>query len=194
MANIKGVLLTAYMNFLTNRYGEKAVTEVLQTLEPEDRLLLSKQFLPSSWYPYSTLHALRKVTRALVTPTDRNLSVELGRYQAEFVFTGVYKTFLTKDPAKQVEKFSWIKDFFFQDARTLETEMLGATRCLVRYTYEPGASPTRAICESLGAFWSKTLELAGAPQIKSTHPKCVANRANCCEFIFEWEAPKSPVG
>ncbi len=194
MAEIKGVLLTAWMNFLNNRYGENAVTEVLQTLDPEDRLLLSKQFLPSSWYAYSTLHALRKVTRALVKPTDRNLSVEIGRYQAEFVFTGVYKTFLTKDPLKQVEKFSWIKDFFFQDARKLETETLGANRCLVRYTYEPGASPTRAICESLGAFWSKTLELAGAANIKSTHPKCVANRANCCEFIFEWEAPKPFAG
>ncbi len=190
MAEIKGVLLTAYVSLLKNRYGEQAVAEVLETLDAEDRLLLSKSFLPSSWYPYSTLHALRKLTRSLKTPADHNLSVEIGRFQAEYVFTGVYRSFLVKDPLKQVEKFSWIKDFFFKDARKLETETFGENRCLVRYTYEAGAKPTRAICESLGAFWSKTLELAGAAKIKSTHIKCVASGADYCEFIFEWERSK----
>jgi hypothetical protein len=191
MAEIKGVLLTAWVGLLKNRYGEQAVTEAIQALEPEDRLLLSKSFLPSSWYPYSTLHALRKMTRLLATPGDQNLSVEIGRYQAEFVFTGVYRSFLVKDPLKQVEKFSWIKEFFFKDARTLETEILSDRRCLVRYTYAPEAKPTRAICESLGAFWSKTLELSGADKIKLTHIKCVASGADCCEFIFEWDTAKA---
>lgn len=110
---------------------------------------------------------------------------------AEFVFTGVYKTLLVKDPAKQVEKFSWIREFFFRDTRQLETEMAGPSRCLVRYSCEVGANPTRAICESLGGFWSKTLELAEASEVKATHPKCVTSGGTCCEFIFEWEPAHS---
>jgi hypothetical protein len=187
MAEIKGILLNAWMDFLKKRYGENAVSEGLNTLRVEDRLLLSTFFLASSWYPYSTLHALRKLTRPLVTPDDRSLSVEIGRFMAEYVFTGVYRSFLVKDPIKQVEKFSWIRDFFFKETRKLETEITGDSSCLVRYRYETGAKPTRAICESLVGFWGKTLELANASNVRASHPKCVTSGNNCCEFVFQWQ-------
>jgi hypothetical protein len=189
MAEIKGVLLTAWMVFLKDRYGEQAIADILKTLNAEDRLLLSSLFLPSTWYRYETLHALRRLTQHLATPTDQNLSVEIGRFMAEYVFTGVYRSFLVKDPAKQLEKFSWIGDFFFQEARKLETDMISESRCLIRYSYEPGAKPTRSICESLTGFWSRTLELSGVSKVKSTHPTCVTRGSNYCDFIFELEPP-----
>jgi len=187
MAEIKGILLKAWTDFLKNRYGEKAISEALSTLSTEDRILLSPIFLPSGWYPYSTLHALRKMTRPLVTAADRHLSREIGRHMAKCVFTGVYRSLLEKDPIKQVEKFLWIRDFFFRETRKLETEIASESRCLVRYRYEDGAKPTRAICESLSGFWGMTLELAGASGIKSSHPKCLTAGGNCCEFVFEWQ-------
>lgn len=187
MAEIKGILLNAWMIFLKQRFGEQAIFEQLQQLDEPDRLLLSSPFLASSWYPYNTLHSFRRLTRPLATAADRNLSMEIGRYLAEYVFTGVYKSLLEKNPVKQVEKFSWIRQFFFQETRILETEIINPTRCLVRYRYENDATPTRAICESLNGFWSRTLELSGAQRIRSTHPKCVAKGADCCEFIFEWD-------
>jgi hypothetical protein len=192
MAEIKGILLNAWMTFLKDRYSAQAVSEALNQLSDEDRVPFSSPFLASSWYPYSTLFALRKLTKPLVTDADPKLSLEIGRYLAEYVFTGVYKSLLEKDPIKQVEKFAWIRQFFFQETRTLETEIISELSCLVRYRYEQGAKPTRAICESLGGFWSKTLELAGAAQTRFTHPKCVAQGASCCEFIFEWAAHPSP--
>ena len=191
MAEIKGILLNAWMDFLKNRYTEQAVSQALSTLSVEDRLLFSSRFLASSWYPYNTLQALRRLTRPLVTPADQHLSVEIGRFMAEYVFTGVYRSLLVKDPIKQVEKFSWIRDFFFNETRKLETEIDGNSRCLVRYRYEPGTKPTRAICESLGGFWSKTIELAGASHVRSSHRKCVTEGGSCCEFAFEWQAPQA---
>src|SRR5215212_674358 len=98
MAQIKGILLKAWKDFLKNRYGDAAVQDALNSLDAEDRMLLSPIFLPSGWYPYSTLHSLRKLTRPLVTPSDKNLSVEIGRFMAEYVFTGVYRSLLEKDP------------------------------------------------------------------------------------------------
>jgi len=191
MAEIKGILLNAWIDFLKNRYGEQALSQALSTLSVEDRLLFSSRFLASSWYPYNTLQALRRLTRPLVTPAEQRLSVEIGRFMAEYVFTGVYRSLLVKDPIKQVEKFSWIRDFFFNETRKLETEIDGNSRCLVRYRYEPGTKPTRAICESLNGFWSKTLELAGASHVRSSHRKCVTDGGSCCEFAFEWQAPQT---
>ena len=157
MAEIKGILLNAWMIFLKNRYGAEAISQGVNQLNEEDRLLLSSPFLASSWYPYSTLHSFRRLTQPLTTPTDQNLSFEIGSYRAEYVFTGVYKSLMEKNPIKQVEKFSWIREFFFQETRILETEIINDIRCLVRYRYAQGATPTRAICDSLRGFWSKTL-------------------------------------
>lgn len=190
MAEIKGILLKAWMDFLKKRYGEQAVSQSLGALDAEDHAMLSPIFLPSGWYPYSTLHALRKLTRPLVTPADQNLSMEIGRFMAEYVFTGVYRTLLEKDPAKQVDKILWIRDFFFREALELEAKMTSEASSLVRYSYESSAKPTRAICESLRGFWSMMLELAGASSIKSSHPKCVIIGGNSCEFVFQWQAAK----
>ena len=188
MGEIKGILLTGWMIFLRNRYGEKAVAAAIEQLSAADAAALSSQFLPSSWYAYNTLHNLSELTRNLAAPNERNLSVEIGRFMSEHVFTGVYHPLLTKDPIKQVEKFRRIGEFFFHETRTLDTEILGRSNCVVRYRYEPGTKPTRAICESLAGFWSRTLELAGAGAVSSTHPKCIAARAALCEFTFEWES------
>jgi hypothetical protein len=187
MAEIKGVLLSAWVTFLKNRYGAAAVTAAMSTLDPEEQARLSAPFLPSSWYPYDTLHLLRKLTRPLATPADHNLSAEIGAFMAEHAFTGVYHSLLERDPIKQVQKFVWIGAFFFNDTRILETEITGDTSCLVRYRYQPGATPTNAICSSLCSFWSRTIELSGASKIAAAHPKCVANKDACCEFTFRWE-------
>jgi hypothetical protein len=191
MAQVKGVLLNAWVEFLGKRYGEKAVADAIQKLGAEDRALLSSPFLPSSWYSYDTLHSLRSLTRSLMKPGEKRLSLDIGRAMAEYVFTGVYKTFLVQDPVKQVEKFSWIGDFFFQEARKLESQFSSETSCLVRYRYEKGASPTTAICESLVGFWSRLIELSGAKDVKASHTKCIAKQADCCEFTFEWSMPRS---
>ena len=191
MAEIKGILLNAWMELLKNRYGEQAVSQAFNAVGRNNPSLLSSFFLPTNWYPYSTLDGLRQVTRALATPATPTLSVEVGRFMAEYVFTGVYRTLLVKDPVKQLEKFPSIKEFFFHDTYDLEIDKTGDAGCLVRYRYEPGTSPTRAICESLGGFWSKALDLAGASNTQFTHPNCVLNGGPCCEFALAWQASNS---
>src|SRR5258708_1076570 len=148
MAQIKGVLLNAWMDLLKSRYGERAVSQAFTTVSREDPALFSSFFLASNWYPYSSLDALRKVTRTLATPTSPVLSEEVGRCMAEYVFKGVYRTLLVKDPIKQIEKFGSINEFFFQDTYELETSVTGENSCVVRYHYAEGTKPTRSICES----------------------------------------------
>ncbi len=191
MAEIKGILLNGWAKFLKDRYGEEAFAKALGDLSPEDRRLVPAMFLDASWYPFDALHALRRLTRPLVTRADGDVTVEIGRFMAQHAFTGVYRPLLANDPIKQVQKFTSIVEFFFHDARKLETEITGPTSCLVRYRYEAGAKPTRAICASLSGFWSRSIELAGASKVKASHPKCFAAGSDCCEFLFEWTAAAS---
>ena len=191
MAEIKGVLLNAWVDLLQQRYGEQAVVQACDAVSRTDPSLRSAFFLPTNWYPYSALDSLRQVTRALATSGAPIQAVEVGQHMAKYVFTGVYRALLAKDPVKQLEKFPSIREFFFHDTHQLEIEHTGESRCIVRYRYEPGLKPTRAVCESLGGFWSKALDLAGASDTRFAHPNCILNGGSCCEFALEWQRPTS---
>jgi hypothetical protein len=105
---------------------------------------------------------------------------------AEAAFSGAYRSMMTKDPIKQVGKFSQITDFFFREARTLETEVVGGHGCIARYRYARNAYPSRGMCQSLIGFWSRVLEMAGASDVTASHTKCSLNGADCCEFVLNW--------
>jgi len=186
MPEIKGVLLNAWAGLLKERYGQEAVDKAIAGLKPEDRLQAGKVLLDSNWYPYEMLHLMRKVTRGLATAADTDLSEKIGQMMAQRAFGGVYRSLLAKTPAKQAEKFTSISDFFFKDTYQLKTSVEGNS-CTTTYNYHPQATPTRAICHSLEAFWKKTFEMCGAEGVQSSHPECVTSGAKSCVFKFTWK-------
>jgi hypothetical protein len=189
MAEIKGVELKGAILFLNRRFGEPAVKAAIESLSLEDQALLPAVLLDSSWYPHSVWRVVRRVSRVLVGNSEKgeDFPFDLGRFMAHYAFTGVYRSLLEKTPLKQVEKFAWIKDFLSRDARHVETEILSNTSCLVRYRYESGAKPTRSTCASNMGFWTETLELSGAVNVKSKHLGCVLNGSSHCEYTFDWQ-------
>jgi predicted hydrocarbon binding protein len=186
MAEIKGVLLNGWAALLKERYGDETINRAILNLSTEDQAQVARVFLDSSWYPYDTLYALRKLTRIMATPTDADLSFEIGEFMAQRAFNGVYHSLLAKDPVKQVQKFSWISEFFFRETRQLKTDVEGKS-CIVRYSYEKQATPTRAICHSMLGFWKKTLEMSGATDVECAHTECVTTGSATCVFKFTWQ-------
>jgi len=187
MADVKGVLLSAWEKMLVQRYGADRVAKAKGALTAEERRYLPLFFLDSNWYAFESLNAMRKLTRSLATRDEKNLSFEIGRSMAQGAFSGAYRSMLMKDPIKQIGKFSQITDFFFREARTLETQITGDRACVIRYRYEAGAAPNRGMCQSLVGFWSQVLEMAGAHDVSAAHSKCILNGADSCEFTFDWK-------
>ncbi|HYL99648.1 MAG TPA: 4-vinyl reductase [Blastocatellia bacterium] len=187
MGEIKGVLLDAWLRLLKQKYGDGAVNQAMTTLGPDDRALLSGRFLASSWYPFNSLQALRKLTRAIVAEPDPNLVVEIGRFMAHQACTGVYRSLIAKDPVKQVERFNWVEEMLFNNARKLESELTGPNTALVRYLYTTEVKPTAAICDSHLGFLKELMELAGAKNVLVKQVRCAARGDSVCEFSFAWE-------
>ena len=187
MPQVKGVLLDAWTTLLNERYGRQAVDQALTGLKDADRNLLSPHFLPSSWYPFDTLHSLRRLTRLLATPADGDLVVEIGRYMAQRACTGVYKSLVAKNPVKQAEKLPMVEELLFSGARTMEVEATSASSCLIRLRYQGDLKPTGAICTSHIGFYIRVFELAGAANVNCNHTKCAGGGDEFCEFLFTWE-------
>jgi hypothetical protein len=186
MAEIKGIQLKATLVFLKQRFGEAAVEAAIEALSPEDRALLPAVLLDSNWYPFDAWRPVSRVSRAVAGEPSPDLAIETGKFIAQYVFTGAYKSLLVNNPIKQVEKFSWINEFFYRNVRRIETQILGDSSCLLRYRYEQSIKPARGTCIGIIGFWVRTLELSGASNVKSTHSKCLVDGKDCCEYLFEW--------
>src|SRR5262249_46792831 len=175
MGEVKGVQLKGTISFLTQRYGQPAVNKAIESLTPEDRAVLPAVFLDSTWYNDDVWRAVRRLTRALTAGSGPDLPLELGKHISEYTFAGVYRSLLVNDPRKQAEKFDWVYDFFFKDAQRVETKVHDNSTCTITYYYKPGEKPTRATCAGTLGYSMRTLELAGASNVRGSHKKCVAD-------------------
>jgi len=185
MAKIKGDQVKAIIAFLKRRFGEDAVNSAIKGLPDHVRKLWPQSLLDSSWYPYDVLRPVRGMSRALAGG-DEDLAIDMGRFIADYTLGGLYRSLLEKDPVKQVEKFSWVHDFFYQDCQKIETETLSPRSCVVRYRYQPGILPARSSCVSALGFWLRTVELSGGVNATGEQAKCVRDGRDCCEFILSW--------
>jgi hypothetical protein len=187
MAEVKGVQLKGTMSFLTERYGQPAVNKAIESLAPGDRAVLPAAFLDSTWYGEDVWRAVRRLTRMLTADAGPDFPRELGKHISQYTFAGVYRTLLVNDPRKQAEKFSWVYDFFFRDAQRVETRVHENSACTITYYYKSGDKPTRATCAGTLGYSIRTLELAGASNVRGSHKKCAADGQDRCEFFLEWE-------
>jgi hypothetical protein len=187
MPEVKGVQVRATIQFLKEQYGEEAVEAQINALDPEVRFLLPSILLDSNWYPYTIWRPIRQISRALSTETGDEVAMAMGSFIAQYVFTGVYKSLLINDPAKLLEKFPSIHEFFYRDTNTLETEVLGPNSGLVRYRYNQGIQPARSTCQSTLGFWRRALELTGAVRVRGKHRKCLTEGHDACLYEFEWQ-------
>jgi hypothetical protein len=185
VASVKGVLISSMKAFLERQYGADAVAAATNELPPEEIALIQKRCLDATMYPYEMMIAHRHLMR-LVAAKQPNTAADFGLFLAEYVFKGVYKPLLAKDPATMVAKIPWVKDFFYGDYEHVEVSMTGPSSCLLIYRYEEGVRQSRAACQSVGSFWARTLELAGAGKVAVTHGTCVRDGANRCEYVLKW--------
>jgi hypothetical protein len=187
MAEVKGVQVRATILFLKDRFGDEVVEAAINTLGPEDRALLPSLLLDSNWYPYSIWRPVRRVSRALSDEMGDDMAIGVGSFIAQYVFTGVYKSLLTNDAARQLAKFPGIHEFFYRDTSAIETEILSQTSGLVRYRYNQGVRPARSTCLTTMGFWIRTLELSGAENVKANHSQCMTDGHDVCLYGIEWQ-------
>jgi hypothetical protein len=164
---VKGVQVRAAYMFMKERYGERRVEAALEALAHEDRVLMPNLLLDSNWYPHTAWRAIRRISRAIDPGAGKDFTIDMGKYMAEYSFKGVYKSLLSSDPGKQVEKFQWIHEFFYRNVCRIEASVVAKNSAVVAYHYEKGVKITGATCLILMGFWTRTLELSGGTQVKA---------------------------
>ncbi|HEY7546031.1 MAG TPA: hypothetical protein VID27_14160 [Blastocatellia bacterium] len=185
MAKVKGTVINAWKNFLKERYGEDRLTAAIQSLDSDERAHLLSPVLDSSWYPMELQDVMSRLTKALASPSDKDLAQELGRYTADYVYTKVYRTVLTGSLEKN-KTTDWLDDVLYQDLRRCVSEQTGPHSSVSRYYYLE-AKPRSGQCRTLAAFLTRRHELIGRKNVTCVHQKCSSRGDDCCEFLLKWD-------
>jgi hypothetical protein len=97
MANtqcVKAGDIKATLNYLIEKFGPDAPQKVIEQLSPEDRTLLSKPILASSWLLEKTYHDLLFHADRIFGKGDYSLCYDVGTHSARFNVPKLYSVFI----------------------------------------------------------------------------------------------------
>ncbi|MFH1784108.1 MAG: hypothetical protein ABH868_04350 [bacterium] len=185
MSNIKGHLFIEVLNYLTQHYGGDGVQKVLDSLDDEDKTVLSKKIITLSWLSAKTFNNLLEQAVMVLAGGDYYLAHELGRYQAEKGISAFYQVFIKMgNPSFVIKRASQLWKTL-HDEGELEVQMTGEKSATVKILGYKDAS--KAQCRSFMGYCEKVLEMSGAKKAEIFETKCATKGAMCCEFVGNWE-------
>ena len=184
MAQVKGTAVVASVRYVRERFGEAALRRVLGPLPTDERLVLEGGILASSWYPMPLfLHFMQEVERQLATQ-ELHVIRRMGQASAEYGIKGVYKVFFKLgSPEFIIGRAARVFGSYYDTGRIVVAESRAGRAVLDLSGFE-GAPQ---FCERILGWMEKTVEMAGAKNLRSGHPRCVHRGDSTCRFLGDWD-------
>ena len=91
---IKGAILESRLQFVNDRFGTKAVEDVLSALPASDQAILRKPLNSAGWYHFQTGQRLDDAIVEVIGRGDARLFEEMGAASAQQNLSGIQKFYL----------------------------------------------------------------------------------------------------
>jgi len=182
MAQVKGTAVLSSVRYVRERFGEEALARVLAAL-PE--LRLRDGVLASAWYPMASF-------LAFMVEAERQLGVQepavvrnMGRASCDYGVTGVYKVFFKVGSPEFIMGRAARVFSSYYDTGELRMMESRRGRAVAEIRGLDGSAPQ--FCERIFGWMQRTLELAGARNLRSAHSACVHRGDAACRFEGTWD-------
>ena len=184
MAQVKGTAVLSSLRYVRERFGEEPLALVLAALPAEDAALCGG-VLASSWYPMPAFLRFMQEAERQLGAQEPNLVLEMGRASCDYGITGVYKIFFkVGSPEFIIRRAARVFSSYYDTGR-LEVVESEDGRCVVELRGLEGSA--RQFCERIYGWAQRTLELAGAKNLRSGHSSCVHRGDPVCRFEGHWD-------
>ena len=185
MARVKGTAVQSSLRYVRERFGEAGITRVLADLPDADREALAHGVLPSSWYPMQTLLRFMRHTALVFGPQEPDVIRRMGRASCDYGVTGVYKIFFKVGSPEFIISRAAPAFSSYYDSGELRIVEKGPRSVAAELAGLDGGAPE--FCERIYGWMERTLELAGAKHLRSSHSACVHRGDRVCRFEGTWE-------
>lgn len=181
MGRVKGGIIRARLEFLTDRLGPDAAKAVIAALPPEDRQTLGEGILVSRWYSFPLLVRL---DRAVADSCGGEKALEeLGAKSADFHLGALYRNFALANAPHDFFRNASLSHQLFHDRGSMEYEKSSDTSCSLK-VLGPDFDPI--YCRSAIGYFRRSAELCGGPGASVTKRSCRADGASACVYEIRW--------
>jgi hypothetical protein len=103
--SIKGVGLKNYITFIKETFGEDGFQKVLQSLNEEQRKIITEPILVNRWYDIELIVTIQKAMVTVLSNGDESILVRASAWNAKNTLHGVYRIFLRiSDPGFMIRR------------------------------------------------------------------------------------------
>jgi len=184
MARVKGTAVVASIRYVQETFGSAVVDSIVSALPDEDRKAVGGSVLVSMWYPMGAfLHLMQEAERQL-RERDPEVVRKLGRASADYSLTTVYKIFFkVGSPEFIISKAARVFGSFYDTGKVVPVESVPGRAVFDLVDFE-GAPQ---FCSRIWGWMERTLELAGAKNVRVVHPECLHRGDSRCRFEGTWK-------
>jgi hypothetical protein len=184
MTKVKGTAIVAALRYLREHFGENGAASVVAELDESDRAALEDGGLVSAWYPVSLLLRLMRAAEARFGSRERYIYRQMGRASADYAITTIYKIFFkVGSPQFVIARGSSVFSRYYSQGRLQIVESKSGRAAVDLLDFPDGAPE---FCERIRGWMERTMELAGATNLKSAHSLCVHRGDSVCRFEGYW--------
>lgn len=192
---IKGAAFREFLIWYGTRYGEAALGEGANRVDPEWRPSLDPErsalgVLASEWYPAPLVHTLLDGLTAHLSRDQRaEVAAEAARAIMNRMLRGIYKTLfqLMATPARYQRFGPKLWDAYY-DSGTFRIEMPDDKTAVCTVSKWSAHHPF--ICDLNCAAAVPVYEMMGCVSVRVLRTECVSLGSARCEFVTNWTSRK----
>jgi hypothetical protein len=184
VARVKGTALESSSRYVRERFGPGALARVIEALPEGDRAAFHEGILASAWYGLDALDRFMQETERQLSPQEPEVLRMMGRASCEYGLTGVYRVFFkVGSPEWIISKGAQVYSRYYDTGELKIVEVVSGRAIVELVGFEGGS---RQFCERFYGWMQRTLELAGAKNLRTAHSTCIHRGDSICLFEGHW--------
>jgi len=185
MSNVRGLSVSLAINYIKKNFGDEGLAKVLDALDQQEREMFKGAMNPMVMYPAKAFIKLINTADKLYGGGDYDICRQIGRFEAENAFGGLYKVFLELGNPSFVIRRAPLAWRTLNDAGDLEIEQTGDKYVKGKISDYPDFD--KGFCWNLLGYFEKVLEMSGAKNVNIKEVRCRCQGDAFCEYEIRWE-------
>ena len=182
---VKGAALRSSITYLREHFPAEIQQKVMESLQEDQRTILSRPILVSDWYDaellYSFMHAVAEVS----VQDERVIFHAMGRQSCDDGLNTVYKLFFKiGSPAFIIKRAAQVWGNYYDEGKM---EVLDSSSKFAHLRLLEQHLPNVAMCMRVTGWMERAVEFSGGRNVQLDHNTCAHRGDQFCEWRASWE-------
>ncbi|MFY9611071.1 MAG: TIGR02265 family protein [Blastocatellia bacterium] len=182
---IKGSILTSRIEYVKERFGDRSVEAVLNSLPNGDQALLRNEINPAGWYHFQTGQRLDAAIVQVIGRGNAKLFEEMGASSAEQSLSGIQRFYLDPgNPQGFMLRAPLIYHVYYDKGWRDYWATGPSSGVMTTFQAETYSAED---CLTVIGWYKQALKMCGAQDVEIIEDTCRALGGEFCRYLLRWK-------